>query len=1007
MTTRKAVLSPNPFFQFFDNAGVPLSGGLLYTYLAETSTPKATYPSSSMAALNANPIVLDASGRCSIYLDNVSYKFILKSGAGVTIKTMDNVGGSSTSALTVNTIADLRDLDAGISTFVTVLGYSSMGDGGGGSFYWNTASTESDDNGVIINPTSYTGTGRWMRILSGYVSPKMYGAWGDGVHDDSDAVIDCDTYAEANDIGVIIEAGTYLISRYNTATGFSSTFQFQAKAIVKWSAAINPEITVSITDSNQHFICSTASNAPVIKGVSEVIPEWFGAVVDGTTDDYLAIQQAINSCVEGMVVLLTSSKIYLTKTKVTIKTGVAIHSCSSRKSTIKADTTLTTTILELTVGYCMVENIGLDGNSVAKGIDLAGSSSLVSNCLIENAANGINLKGDYNRIDGNVFNECGVAINSANSSAVLNTITSNEIIDCYYGIQATTIDGDTISGNFTRFKDRVGVGVNITLSTDQMADIKNNKFYNNDSTGCTAIKTTNSGGIFGGHIQDNWIIGFDADKRYVLADTFDTDLRYEDDRLTTNAATIGDRSKIATTETASFVMCQPTPLGSGTNSKITLDAVGGSPDTDTAVQLFNRKMLVRTGTTQTWQGSKLHDSMGLNDSAITPGTDTKTWLERDPGAGSFRFGHENKEYATLNNAGLYLTERDLYVRNIFYTDHTLTGSIGVYYGGFSTLFKSSIDYNIHNDFVSLKIPNMAGEMVASHKGLYLACNDATTCSESHTVGTGTMTFILDDNITLVPGQMVNVITTATNPRDVGMITRVVSYAASTKTLVCASLATRGTGTFTSWIIEAASFHFGYHLGASTLGVCSFSTAGGASSDGNWSTNIEPGLESYFGGSLNDCTASVFYPLQQTARMYGRVLSYNNSTGGITLVITTDKAASASGAYLANVTISKSKYTYDADLDGGTTIIMPRNVVPAVVYNFATAHYPPKLGGATLLMDSIIFSANVESPGSGSGPITYLNTHNPSGAGVVSSGVFDSTGSPYVGCAEQTLTFKKN
>jgi hypothetical protein len=49
--------------QFFDNNGVMLSGGLLYTYAAGTTTPQATYTSISGDVANTNPIVLNSSGR--------------------------------------------------------------------------------------------------------------------------------------------------------------------------------------------------------------------------------------------------------------------------------------------------------------------------------------------------------------------------------------------------------------------------------------------------------------------------------------------------------------------------------------------------------------------------------------------------------------------------------------------------------------------------------------------------------------------------------------------------------------------------------------------------------------------------------------------------------------------------------------------------------------------------------------------------------------------------------
>lgn len=84
--------------QFFDNNGNPLSGGKIYTYAAGTSTPLATYTSSSGAAAHTNPIVLDAAGRVpaggEIWIAIQLYKFVLTTSADVTIATYDNVGGS-------------------------------------------------------------------------------------------------------------------------------------------------------------------------------------------------------------------------------------------------------------------------------------------------------------------------------------------------------------------------------------------------------------------------------------------------------------------------------------------------------------------------------------------------------------------------------------------------------------------------------------------------------------------------------------------------------------------------------------------------------------------------------------------------------------------------------------------------------------------------------------------------------------------------------------------------
>jgi hypothetical protein len=83
--------------QFFDNNGNPLAGGLIYTYAAGTTTPIATYTSSSGGTANANPIVLDSAGRtpAQIWLTaGNSYKFVLQTSLGTLIKTDDNIFAS-------------------------------------------------------------------------------------------------------------------------------------------------------------------------------------------------------------------------------------------------------------------------------------------------------------------------------------------------------------------------------------------------------------------------------------------------------------------------------------------------------------------------------------------------------------------------------------------------------------------------------------------------------------------------------------------------------------------------------------------------------------------------------------------------------------------------------------------------------------------------------------------------------------------------------------------------
>ena len=87
------LIAPYAFWQSFDDNGAVLNGGKLYTYEAGTSTPKATFTDSTGGTPNANPIILDASGRANIWLDVGAYKFVLDDSADVNISTVDNITG--------------------------------------------------------------------------------------------------------------------------------------------------------------------------------------------------------------------------------------------------------------------------------------------------------------------------------------------------------------------------------------------------------------------------------------------------------------------------------------------------------------------------------------------------------------------------------------------------------------------------------------------------------------------------------------------------------------------------------------------------------------------------------------------------------------------------------------------------------------------------------------------------------------------------------------------------
>lgn len=232
--------------QFFSNNGVPLAGGVLYTYIAGTSTPAATYTSSNGLTPLANPIVLDSAGRVptgEIWLtDGINYKFVLKDATDVLIATWDNLSGINSNFISYTSQQETATATAGQTVFDLAIDYVPGTNNlavyvNGSKQIVTTNYIETDSNTVTFltglnvgdlvqfstatpvapNATtaanvSYTpaGTGAVTTTVQAKlresVSVKDFGAKGDGTTDDTTAI----TNALAASSAVYFPAGTYL-----------------------------------------------------------------------------------------------------------------------------------------------------------------------------------------------------------------------------------------------------------------------------------------------------------------------------------------------------------------------------------------------------------------------------------------------------------------------------------------------------------------------------------------------------------------------------------------------------------------------------------------------------------------------------------------------------------------------------------------------------------------------------------------------------------------------------
>ena len=111
-----------------DNNGLPLSGGLIYWYLAGSSTPVTVYAESMGLTVNTNPVVLTTRGEPTnpIWLPTgVAYKAVLKDSLNNLIRTIDNISGvNDTPPPTVSEWL----LYAGPATYINATQFSVVGD---------------------------------------------------------------------------------------------------------------------------------------------------------------------------------------------------------------------------------------------------------------------------------------------------------------------------------------------------------------------------------------------------------------------------------------------------------------------------------------------------------------------------------------------------------------------------------------------------------------------------------------------------------------------------------------------------------------------------------------------------------------------------------------------------------------------------------------------------------------------------------------------------------------
>lgn len=161
-------------------------------------------------------------------------------------------GGGGTSIAVATSITGLRAVSKLTNSYVWVAGYTTPGDGGGGTYWYNSADVISADNGGTIIVAS--DGGRWYLFSTDAVSIKQFGATGNGSTDDTSAI-----QKALNAVSSVwVPDGTFIYSSLTINTGNKIT----------GTGTLKRQTTAGITTGEKYTITASSVNNWSITGIT-------------------------------------------------------------------------------------------------------------------------------------------------------------------------------------------------------------------------------------------------------------------------------------------------------------------------------------------------------------------------------------------------------------------------------------------------------------------------------------------------------------------------------------------------------------------------------------------------------------------------------------------------------------------------------------------------------------------------------------------------------------------
>ncbi len=484
--------------QFFDDNGTPLAGGKLYSYVAGTTTPQATYTSVNGATPHANPIILNSAGRVAtgeIWLTAGSnYKFVLLTSANVTLVTWDNITGIN---------------GTGIATAAANVSFTGFKAQSG------TVADLADNDGsdwIGFKPAGVNSVARSAQDkMRDFVSVKDFGAVGDGVTNDTVAIqlalssgaknieftpatylIDGGLTLTASDTNLICTGAT--IKLKNNAPSKYMLFITGANCVVDggtWDGnKTNGNNTGSTFDS---FNVAMYADRCTVKNINSI--NTFGIGIKGFANFLSALNNRIRNTENYGIFFDGSSSVSHAGNRAIGNTIDMSEGQISGGQNIgqgilfTAGTGQAQTDWELSNNNIIGPQTSVQDQAI--NLNVRGRNGIVSNNTTRYGAMGFSEGGANTVIDGNRFLDlAGTVRYGIELSGGAGVISNNVVTNALRGVIAsgnTNFDGLTITGNHLE-AGATGLGVNLQIGVTGSG--KNIVISGNYLKGSTGINTS-------------------------------------------------------------------------------------------------------------------------------------------------------------------------------------------------------------------------------------------------------------------------------------------------------------------------------------------------------------------------------------------------------------------------------------------------------------------------------------------------------------------------------------